>query len=102
MKSLFLPTVRKAWFPVLLIALSVVPDLLVREIIFGTLALPYTLSVGHPPFPYHDKPWFLSPTGAFAVALVWAAIVYVIACLISRNAAGSGKVPIQPPQPTRS
>jgi hypothetical protein len=102
MKNRFAPAVRKTWLPCLLIALSVLPSFGIREIVFGTLALPYTWLVGHPPFPYQDKPWFLSPAGALAVAIAWAAIIYIIACLASKRDSVREKEPIQPPEPMRA
>jgi hypothetical protein len=53
--------------------LSLVPSILIRNLLFGALATPYIWIVGHPPFPYHDKPWYVSPAGALATAIAWEA-----------------------------
>ena len=92
MKHPFAPTYTKVAAPIALVILSLVPSILIRNFLFGVLVLPYSLVVGHPPFPYRDKPWYPSPAGALATAVVWAVIIYVAHCLLS---ARSRKVPNQ-------
>ena len=78
------PTTRRLAIPLLLIVLSVLALLdtdisfLLRNMFFGVLAMPYIWIVGHPPFAYRDKPWFISPMGALATGLFWAGVSYLI------------------------
>jgi hypothetical protein len=77
MKEAFKPSVVKIALPVALIALSLLPSILIRNLVFGVLAMPYVWFLGNPPFPYHDKPWYVSPAGALATGCVWAVLLYV-------------------------
>ncbi len=95
MKSRFTPTLGKVWISALLVALACVPNVGFRQIVWGFLALPYVWIVGHPPFPYHDKPWFISPAGALSVAAFWAVIGYFLLSLMPAK-----KEPIQPQETT--
>jgi hypothetical protein len=77
--------------------LSLMPSILIRNLLFGALATPYIWIVGHLPFPYHDKPWFVSPAGALATAIAWVAIIYTAHCLF---AAKKGKQANKSPEAT--
>ena len=79
---MFRPTLATLIAPVLVIALSLLPILELRLVLFGILGLPFSYTTGLP-FPYHDKPFYVSPAGAVAIALFWAALIYLISCLIS-------------------
>ena len=77
-------------FPIFLLALSILaipPNgdvaFLIRNFVFAVLVMPYVWIVGHPPFAYNDKPWFISPMGALTTGLVWAAVSYFLIVLCS-------------------
>ena len=59
----------------LLVLLSLIPSVTLRMLLFETLAYPI------PSLPrwvrYEDKP-FLTPGGAFLVAMIWAVVLFVL------------------------
>lgn len=81
--SRFRPTFRKAIVPVALVLLSFIPDMLIRQGLFGILSYPLSFIYHGPPFVYRDKPMFITPVGAVATAVVWAVIMYFLICLFS-------------------
>ena len=85
---MFKPTIWNSLVPILLIALSLVPIQFLRVILFGALAVPLGSAIGS--FYYVDKQ-FLTPTGAFLVAITWAAVYYFAASILAsmlRNGVG--------------
>jgi uncharacterized membrane protein (GlpM family) len=89
MISRFRPTLTKAIVPLLLVAASLIPDMLVRQGFFGMLSYPLSFIYRGAPFVYRDKPWYLTGAGAFVTALVWAIIVYVVICVLAPRRARS-------------
>ena len=87
--SRFRPTLTRMIAPLLLLAASLVPDMLVRQGFFGLLSYPLSFIYHGAPFVYRDKPWYLTPAGAFVTALAWAIIVYVVICLLAPRRARS-------------
>ena len=87
---MFRPSIAKLVLPMLLIALAVIPILELRLIVFGALGLPFAYTTGLP-FPYSDKPFYVSPRGAVAIALFWAIIVYVLASVVRHLRGGTRK-----------
>lgn len=75
---MFRSTLAKLAPPILLVALAFVPNFALRQILFGILGLPFAYTIGLP-FPYTDKPFFVSPGGAIAISIFWAAIYGIIA-----------------------
>lgn len=76
----------KQWkyiLPVCLIALACVPSVDLRMTLWAFLGIPFAATVGLP-FPYHDKPWNVSPWGAIVMAVTWAVIMTLLIFVIDR------------------
>jgi hypothetical protein len=78
---MFRPTLPLLAIPIILITLSALPILELRIVLFGILGLPFSYTTGLP-FPYYDKPWFVSPAGAIVIALTWSVLIYVLLCIV--------------------
>ena len=67
--------------PVVLILLSLIPSNSLRQTIFAFLGLPLAYTTGYP-FPYTDKPWFVSYLGGITIAVIWAILIYFGSILV--------------------
>jgi hypothetical protein len=81
---MFRPTVAKLVVPLLLVGLAFIPSFGLRQILFGNLGIPFAYTIGLP-FPYTDKPFFVSPRGAIAIAVVWAVLIYAITSFLAHR-----------------
>jgi hypothetical protein len=75
-----MPNTGKIILPIILIILALIPSFLIRVFVFETLALPLGKSLE--PFREADK-HFLNPCGVIIVALIWAMMFYILACIIA-------------------
>lgn len=100
MRRLLAPTIGATAVPIGLVVLSLMPSVILRMSLFAILAYPHVWIAGHPPFPYHDKPWYVSPQGAVVIAIEWAVAIYVMTCLL-RNVRLGDKALNKSPETTR-
>jgi hypothetical protein len=78
------PTLRNTVIPILLVGLAFIPSFGLRQTLFGVLGLPFAYTFGLP-FPYRDKPFFVSPRGAIVIAILWAVLIYIVISLLTRR-----------------
>ena len=78
---MFRPTTPTILVSAILILLSFLPTPIVRMTLFAVLGLPFSYTIGLP-FPYSDKPWFVSPAGAIVIAITWSFIIYLATCIV--------------------
>lgn len=80
---MFRPTLLKIALPLIILVGGTFPDFVIRQVIYGALAWPFGRLLAHPPFRFMDKP-FLTFFGSVTVGSVWAVIVYLMICVISK------------------
>jgi hypothetical protein len=80
---MFRPTLLKLALPLVILIGSIFPSFFIRQVVYGALAWPLGKLLAQPPFRFAEKP-FLTVFGSITVGLVWAVLIYVIACLIGK------------------
>jgi len=88
---MFRPTFGKLAVPIVLTLLAIFSTATLRMTLFAILGVPFFYTVGLP-FPYSDKPWYVSPRGAMVIGVVWAILIYGVTCLISARRRGDAKI----------
>jgi hypothetical protein len=78
------PTLGKIVIPILLVGLAFIPSFGLRQTVFGILGFPFAYTFGLP-FPYTDKPFFVSPRGAIVIAVFWALLIYIVTSFLTRR-----------------